>query len=170
MICYNLVRYEFLKDGENMDTNQLADQYWVEFLKKTNTEETLDYEVAYCFGEDESQANEILNLILEGKKTATSSSYLAFQEAGEPLPKKGEFEIITDWNGNPGCIVEIIDVKIIPFNDVRWEIAKLEGEEVNLQEWRENRSREWSEEGEELGYTFSAEMPVVFVGFRVVHK
>lgn len=153
-----------------MDTNQLADQYWADFLNQTNRDEATEYEVAYCFGENESQAKQILNLILEGKKTATSSSYLAFQEAGEPLPRKGEFEIITDWEGKPGCIVEIVDVKIIPFSDVRWEIAKLEGEDENLQAWRENRTREFTEEGNEMGYNFNEEMPVVFVGFRVVFK
>ncbi|MDF2557232.1 MAG: hypothetical protein K0R71_1060 [Bacillales bacterium] len=153
-----------------MDTNQLADQYWAEFLKCTSKDETLEYDVAYCFGENESQAGQILNLILEEKKTATSSSYLAFQVAGEPLPRKGEFEIITDWDGNPGCIVEIVDVKIIPFKDIKWEIAKLEGEEESMQAWRVNRTREFTEEGAEIGYSFNEEMPVVFVGFRVVFK
>lgn len=153
-----------------MDTNQLADQYWTEFLRQTDKEETVEYEVAYCYGENESQAESILNLILEGRKTATSSSYLAYQETGEPLPRKGEFEIITDFEGKPGCIVEIVDVKIIPFKDIKWEIAKLEGEEDNILTWRENRSVEWIEEGEELGYSFSDEMPVVFVGFKVVYK
>lgn len=153
-----------------MDTNQLADQYWTEFLRQTNKEETAEYEVAYCFGENEFQADKSLKLILEGKKTATSSSYLAFQEAGEPLPRKGEFEIITDFEGKPGCIIEIVDVKIIPFKDIKWEIAKLEGEEDSLLKWRENRSGEWTGEGEELGYSFSDEMPVVFVGFKVVYK
>lgn len=153
-----------------MDTNQLADQYWKEFLKCTSMDETLEYDVAYCFGENESQSKQILSLILEGKKTATSSSYLSFQEAGEPLPRKGEFEIITDWEGNPGCIVEIVDVKIIPFKDVKWDIAKLEGEEDNMQAWRENRMREFMEEGSEMGYSFHDETPVVFVGYKVVHR
>lgn len=153
-----------------MDTNQLADQFWVEFLRQTEKEGTLEYEVAYCFGENESQANQILNLILEGNKTATSESYLSFQETGEPLPRKGEFEIITDWDGKPGCVVEILDVKIIPFNDIKWEMAKLEGEEENMQAWRENRAKEWTEEGTDLGYVFSDEMPVVFVGFKVIYK
>ncbi|MDF2535739.1 MAG: hypothetical protein K0R18_1898 [Bacillales bacterium] len=153
-----------------MDTNQLADQYWVEFLRQTERDETVEYEVAYCFGENESQADQILNLILEGNKTATSSSYLAFQETGEPLPRKGEFEIITDWDGKPGCVVEILDVKIVPFNDIKWEMAKLEGEEENMKMWRENRMKEWTEEGADLGYAFSDEMPVVFVGFKVIYK
>ena len=34
--------------------------------------------------------------------------------------------VITDWDGNPRCVIRTTNIKIIPFKDITYDIAKLE--------------------------------------------
>ena len=116
----------------------------------------------------EGAANYLLGLVLEGKKRATASSLWEYELEGEPLPKVGEMSIITYWDGTPGCVIRTTNVRIIPYRDMTFDIAKLEGEDDTLESWQKNHEAFFIEEGKELGYTFSEDMPVIFEEFVVV--
>lgn len=116
----------------------------------------------------EGAANYLLGLVLEGKKRATASSLWEYELEGEPLPKVGEMSIITYWDGTPGCVIRTTNVRIIPYRDMTFDIAKLEGEDDTLESWQKNHEAFFTEEGKELGYTFSEDMPVIFEEFEVV--
>jgi len=118
------------------------------------------------FENDEESCNYILSLVLNGKKRATPSSLLGYQN--EPLPQAGEISVITYWDGTPACVVKTTNVQIIRFCDMTYDIAKLEGENDSLEEWRETHSAFWIDEGKRKGYTFSEEMPIVFEEFEVL--
>jgi len=68
--------------------------------------------------------------VLEGTKRATASSLLAFEHRGESIPQVGEYFIITDWDGNPGCVAKTTAVTILPFNEITYDICKREGEDI----------------------------------------
>ena len=116
----------------------------------------------------EESANHLLNLVLEGKKRATSSSYPGYLTEGEDIPKVGDMSVITDWDGNPRCVIRDTKVQIIPFKDITFDLAGLEGEDENLESWRTKHEAFFREEGSEVGYTFSPDMKVVFEEFEVV--
>lgn len=116
----------------------------------------------------EGAANYLLGLVLEGKKRATASSLWGYELEGEPLPKVGEMSVITYWDGTPGCVIRTTNVRIIPYHDMTFDIAKLEGEDDTLESWQKNHEAFFIEEGKELGYTFSEDMPVIFEEFEVV--
>lgn len=116
----------------------------------------------------EGAANYLLGLVLEGKKRATASSLWEYELEGEPLPKVGEMSIITYWDGTPGCVIRTTNVRIIPYRDMTFDIAKLEGEDDTLESWQKNHEAFFTEEGKKLGYTFSEDMPVIFEEFEVV--
>lgn len=116
----------------------------------------------------EEPANYLLGLVLEGKKRATASSLWGYELEGEPLPKVGEMSVITYWDGTPGCVIRTTNVRIIPYRDMTFDIAKLEGEDDTLESWQKNHEAFFTEEGKELGYTFSEDMPVIFEEFEVV--
>lgn len=120
------------------------------------------------FERTEKAANYLLKLVLEGKKRATSSSLWAYEIEGEEVPKVGDRSIITYWDGTPGCVIEATKVRIIPYSDMSYEIASLEGEDETLESWQKTHQQFFSEEGKELGYTFSENMPVVFEEFKVI--
>lgn len=116
----------------------------------------------------EESANKLLNLVLEGKKRATSSSYPGYLVEGDPIPKVGDMSVITDWDGNPRCVIKTTKVQIIPFNEITFDLASLEGEDENLQSWRTKHEAFFREESKEVGYTFTPDMKVVFEQFEVV--
>ena len=116
----------------------------------------------------EEACGRLLELVLAGKKRATSSSLEAFALSGEKLPKEGEMSVITDWDGNPRCVIRTVRVRILPYKHVTFEMAKLEGEDETLGSWRRNHERFFREEGEALGYRFSDDMQVVFEEFEAV--
>ena len=74
-------------------------EFWQEF-KKEYAIKTDSY-AAYAFGVDEDG---LAQLVLSGKKTATSSLYLAYEFENEPLPQVGAYNMILDSQEQPVCI------------------------------------------------------------------
>ena len=116
----------------------------------------------------ESACNHLLDLVLAGRKRATSSSLLSYRMEGEEIPKAGDLSVITDWDGVPRCVVMTTAVRVMRYGDITFDIAKLEGEDDSLESWRRNHERFFREEGKELGYTFSEDLKVVFEEFEVI--
>ena len=118
----------------------------------------------------EGACNYLLDLVLKGQKKATDSSVLGYQIEGEEIPKEGNLSVITDWDGNPRCVIKTTRVRIIPYKDITFDIAKLEGEDDTLESWRKNHEKFFTEEGKDLGYKFSEEMEVIFEEFEVIER
>ena len=116
----------------------------------------------------EKACNELLDLVLQGKKRATSSSLASFRAEGTAVPKEGELSVITDWDGHPCCVIRTTKVRVIPYKDIPFGLARLEGEDDTLASWRKSHEAFFREEGKLLGYTFSEDMEVVFEEFEVV--
>ena len=118
----------------------------------------------------EGACNYLLDLVLKGQKKATASSVLGYQIEGEEIPKEGNLSVITDWDGNPRCVIKTTRVRIIPYKDMTFDIAKLEGEDDTLESWRKNHEKCFTEGGKDLGYKFSEEMEVIFEEFEVIER
>ena len=116
----------------------------------------------------EKACNELLDLVLQGKKRATSSSLASFRAEGTAVPKEGELSVITDWDGHPCCVIRTTKVRVIPYKDIPFGLARLEGEDDTLASWRKNHEAFFREEGKSLGYSFSEDMEVVFEEFEIV--
>ena len=86
----------------------------------------------------ESACNELLGLVLEGKKKATSSSVYSFRTQGHDIPKEGDLSVITDWGGNPKCVIRTSKVHVLPYRDITFDLARLEGEDDSLESWRKS--------------------------------
>jgi uncharacterized protein YhfF len=111
-----------------------AEEMWDNFQKISNIKES--YTVWY-FGDNERDANELLELVLVGKKKGTSSLYELFEEESEKLPEIGDYSIITNWIGEPACIVITTDINIVPFSEISEEFAYKEGEgDRTLEHWK----------------------------------
>ena len=116
----------------------------------------------------ESACNELLGLVLEGKKKATSSSVYSFRTQGQDIPKEGDLSVITDWSGDPKCVIRTSKVHVLPYMDITFALARLEGEDDSLESWRKSHEKFFRNEGLELGYEFSEGMDVVFEEFEVI--
>jgi len=146
------------------------DEYWERFLKETGRDSD-----ERCAGDLNFEAkgfvgDELVSLVVSGKKTAFFSSYATFAIDGEPLPVSGELYIVVDRADNPRCVIELQSVEVIPFNEITWEMAKQEGEDENMTDWRNKEQEYLEEEGAVLGFSFTPDIKLVFQTFRVVYK
>lgn len=151
-------------------SQEKIDMFWKTFLKETNRNERAKYLEVFHFELTEKLANELLQLVLIGQKRATASSLPMYQIEGEGIPKVGDLSIVTDWEGVPRCVIETTKITIIPFSDITYDICKREGEDDTLESWIQGHAHFFKEEGKQLGYEFSYDMPVVFEDFEVIYQ
>jgi uncharacterized protein YhfF len=147
-----------------------VDEFWGRFLNSTNRDKYENFSSIFHFEMTEYWANELLRLVLEGEKKATCSSLESFKIEGEELPKKGNLSIITDWDGAPRCVIETTQITILLFKDMTFDICKREGEDECLETWVDGHRKFFTEEGKEMGYEFSQDMPLVFEDFQLVYR
>ena len=145
-----------------------VETFWQNFLEKTGRSAQTTYLECFHFDLNERSANELLALVLSGQKRATASSLYAFLP-GE-APKPGNLSIVTDWDGNPHCVIETKTVRVIPFCEMTFEICSREGEDECLETWQAGHRRFFTQDGEEMGYEFTEDMPVIFEDFEVVYR
>lgn len=151
-------------------TDAELDEYWNKFLSDTGRSPEDRCSGDLTFEAKGFAGDQMISLILNNQKTAFFSSFATFQIDGEPLPVSGELYTILDRNNNPACIIEITDVNIIPYNEVTWGMAQKEGEDENLEQWRERKQEILEDEGAILGFEFYPDIKLVFQVFKVIYR
>ncbi|WP_276168466.1 ASCH domain-containing protein [Zobellia alginiliquefaciens] len=117
--------------------NASARNLWGDYLDKHLEHAFVDTPKVVHFCNNEMDANECAALVKKGIKRATSPSLLGLQYRKQPLPKIGDFMIVTDWEGEAKCIVRTTTVKLKPFFSVDEAYARLEGEgDKSLAYWK----------------------------------
>jgi uncharacterized protein YhfF len=126
---------------------------------------------AFQFGDSAALADELGQLVLSGKKRATTGSVWSFEAVSQRLPQPGDLSVVTDGAGTPLCIIETTQVDVMPFDEVSEEFAAVEGEgDGSLAFWRQAHIAYFTRECERVGRTFSGSMPVSCERFRVVYS
>lgn len=144
-----------------------ANEMWNKYIKNIEDKTYMGYE-EWAFGAD---ADKLAQLVLSGKKTATSSAYPIYEPEGEELPKAEEYSVILDSKDEAVCIIKTTRVYVIPFNQVSEQHAYLEGEgDRTLEYWRNVHRDFFTEELRGVGLEFTEEMLVVCEEFEVVYK
>jgi uncharacterized protein YhfF len=150
---------------EGKTVNQLWENY-----QKINPNAPKGYE-AWAFDDSKEMADELAALVLEGKKTATSSNYILYEAENEPLPYAGLHNIILDGKGKAVAIVETTSVEVMPFDEVTEEHAYMEGEgDRSLAYWRDVHETFFKKELDAMNREFHDKIPVVCEKFKVVYK
>ena len=122
-----------------------VESFWQEFLRATGRSPEMQPIGVFSFDITEESANALLELVLSGKKRATSSSLHAYELDGEPIPKEGDLSIVTDWAGNPRCVIMTKEVTIIPYKDMTFDICSREGEDARIAEYVRLFNEQYSE-------------------------
>ncbi len=143
-------------------------EMWSAFCNEKGIAESTKYE-AWAFGEAPDQ---LVQLVLEGKKTGTSSAYDVYElDASEPIPEEGAYSIILDSNNCAKAVIKTTKVSIIPFSEVTEEHARKEGEgDLSLAHWRKVHEEFFSWELEHVGLTFAPSCLVVCEEFEVLYR
>jgi uncharacterized protein YhfF len=124
----------------------------------------------WYFADNEETANELGELVMAGIKTATCSSLWVYEAEGEAPPKVGDLSVVTNWAGEPLCVIETTEVQIRPFNEVDAQFAYDEGEgDRTLAYWRREHTKFFTRELAEIGMEPTETMPLVCERFRKVY-
>lgn len=114
---------------------------------------------SFAFGDSPRLADELLDLVLRGIKTATCSTQ---DEPNTSLP--GERWIVLDGQQRPRCVIESTEVAYTRFLDVDAAFAHEEGEgDRSLQYWRDAHRSYFQRQGR-----FSDQMLLMCERFRLV--
>jgi uncharacterized protein YhfF len=114
---------------------------------------------SFAFGDSPDLADELLELVLKGVKTATCST-----EDEPNTSKPGEQWIVLDGRGNPRCVIESTEVTYRRYGDVDAAFAHDEGEgDRSLSYWRDAHRRYFTRLGK-----FSEDMMLMCERFRLV--
>ena len=112
----------------------------------------------WTFGID---VDRLVNLVLDGKKTATTSLYEL-----DNVSKVGDISILTDLKDNNVCFIKTINVIITEFRNITWDLAELEGENKSLNEWKESHMNYFNI----IDPNFNENTKVIFEVFEVIKK
>ena len=148
---------------------KIIKDYWETFLRETGRDKDTKLLEAFYFGSSEKMATELLELVLSGTKTATASALQAYTLNDQQPPQVHDLSIVTDWSGQPKCIIQTTDILHIKFKDVTFDICKREGEDETLESWQKNHIKFFNDMGAIDGYTFSWDMDIVFEDFTVIY-
>ena len=124
---------------------------------------------SWSFGATPEQADDLLSLVLAGTKTATAGALWDYEHEDEPLPRVGDLAIVLDGAERPRALIEVVQVDVVPFDEVDAEHARLEGEgDLSLEHWRAVHERFFTDVAtHDLG--FSRSMPVVLERLRLLY-
>lgn len=120
--------------------------------------------VTFSFGDSPEMADELLALVIAGKKTATCGALRDFGAQGEPLPVVGRRDTVLDGRGRPAAVIETLEVSYCRFDEVDERFAEDEGEGLRtLADWRAGHRAYFERNG-----GWSQDMALVCERFRLV--
>lgn len=145
--------------------------FWADFAAAHPAADSSRFYEAFFFGDSEALANELAALVLQGTKRATTGSVWSFEAEGRRVPAPGDLSIVTNWAGEPLCVIETRSVEILPFHQVSAEFAAAEGEgDGSLAFWMQGHRRYFERECTRAGRQFSEDMLVACEHFSVVYQ
>ena len=81
-----------------------------------------DYFERFSFGDSPEMADELLAMVLAGKKTATVSVILEDEQA----PSVGDLSLVLDGRSTPACVIKTVHVETVRFCGLTLDMVKLE--------------------------------------------
>jgi uncharacterized protein YhfF len=154
-----------------MKNEKRITEFWKKYLDSLpeNKRPKVDQYEVWHFCDSQILADRLVQLVLKGIKTATCGMVWSYAAEGEKLPEKGDLSVITDWEGQPLCIIETTKAEIKAFNEVDTRHAFEEGEgDRSLDYWRKVHWEVFSRECVSLGKEPTENMPLLCEQFRVL--
>ena len=142
------------------------EEFWRAF-RAENPEVNADepFEV-WFFHHNRESSKKLAELVLAGKKRATASLMEndADTGAGGTI---GGYSVVTDFDGNPQCVIQTTEVRCLPFSEVDAQFAFDEGEgDQTLEYWRAAHRKFFIECCRDLGIEFSESILVACKRFE----
>jgi uncharacterized protein YhfF len=125
----------------------------------------------FAFGDSPALADELAALVEAGRKRATASLPVEFSLEGLPLPAPGDVSVVTRADGTPVAIIELTEVRHVPFHAVDAAFARDEGEgDGSLAWWQAAHRRYFGRVCARVGERFDETAPVICQRFRLLGR
>ena len=145
----------------------IIEGYWQQFAKQNQLEASYE---AWSFGNTPEMADELVELVIEGTKKATTSAYPLYEIQGEMIPKENEYSVLLDGMSMPKAIIRTTKVEITAFNKISEEYAYTEGEgDKSLGYWKNEHKRMFKAEMKKNGQVFTEDMLCVCEFFECMY-
>lgn len=143
-------------------------EFWKKFLESRPDLGHLLEEIpdAWSFESTPEIADSRLQLVLEGKKTATSSMLSVYKSGLKKMPQIGTYQIILDSKNTPRCVIYLTEIWVKKFSDISEKHAYEEGEgDRTLNYWRNAHVRSFSCDSD-----FNENSEILCERFKLVHR
>lgn len=144
------------------------ESFWQRFCEETGEDgRLLDCDT---FGGPDI-ADELLELVLNGRKRATCTNLRWVQKGEMPMPRSGGLSIITSAQGKPACVIRTGKVVIKPFNEATCAFAWREGEGTRmLSDWKRAHRGFFYGEALRGGFSFRESDLCIFEEFEMIWR
>ena len=147
-----------------------AAEMWAEYCAArpqavtASSEHTVEH-----FGDNPRLADELLQIVLSGRKRATAELVADFVARGDHVPRIGSHWIACDSTGAPRIIIRTTELRIGDFASGDAAFASDEGEDDgSLESWQREHRRYWTRVAAARGAEWSENDEIVFERFSVV--
>ncbi|HRH42719.1 MAG TPA: ASCH domain-containing protein [Pyrinomonadaceae bacterium] len=149
--------------------SDLTKMFWNDFCSQKGLDANIPYQV-WFFGNSQKMAIELAELVVSGKKSATASLVAVNERQPENAPVDDGYSVVTDFEGNPLCIIQTTEIRLMPFDKVDAQFAFDEGEgDQTLENWRDGHWKYFTQEASELGIEFNEKSLVCCERFKLLY-
>jgi uncharacterized protein YhfF len=156
------------------------DAFWKIACKALNIGENSRH-YALPFAECDDSDEEVIEIIdgiaelaVKSLKRGTCHQAMQFEKENIPMRQVGDHWIVVKMDGTPICVVKIIGINIVPFNQVGPEFAASEGPEDGLipshENWSNAHRGYFQEQCERWNVPWREDTPVVCESFITVYS
>ena len=150
-------------------TAATVQRFWEGFCASDPSVDSSTPFQTWYFGNSREMASELGRLVLAGRKTATASSLEMNRLQPENAPAPNGYSVVTDFDGDPLCVIRTTEIRHIPFDEVDAEFAADEGEgDLSLEYWRRVHWDYFTKEARERGFEFNGRSMICCERFRLL--
>ena len=121
------------------------------------------------FGDSARLADELLAIVLSGRKRATAELVADFAARGDHVPRIGSHWIACDSTGAPRIIIRSVELRVGPFTSVDAAFAADEGEDDgSLASWQKEHRIYWKRVSAARAAEWTENDDIIFERFAVV--
>ncbi|NJM53433.1 MAG: ASCH domain-containing protein [Blastocatellia bacterium] len=114
-------------------------------------------------------AKELAELVISSEKKATASLVEFNKNHPEVAPIDAGYSVVTDFHGEPLCIIQTTEIRHIPFDEVDAQFAFDEGEgDQTLEDWRDGHWAYFTKEAAENGLEFNEKSLICCERFKLI--
>ncbi len=149
--------------------SEAIDLFWTEFCSVDSILDPATPCQVWYFGNTHEMASELAGLVLSGRKTATASSANMNELHPDDAPSSNGYSVVTDFEGNPLCVIQTTEIRYLPFDEVDAEFAADEGEgDLSLEYWRRVHWDYFTDEAKQHGFEFDERSLICCERFKLL--